>query len=288
MPDKAIKHAITLIQAGEKDRAKKILNSVLKQDPQNERAWLWVSKCFDEPERKKYCLERVLKINPDNRTAQKAIALLIPKEERKKKPRPRKPEESEEGEQLERKQKAGGIQISAGAIIALVLIIFIPLIIWAAVTNLQQPSLPAVQDEIVSHLTEIKVFCSSTTRLEDSAGIGFKKECAGYSDSNNIEISVEIFSGKEPEDILLVLGNVTLNANASREIAAETLGHIAAIPFKNAQPSDARSWTVRKSLAIMSGMTDEGDPYAEFGGVQFHLSKLSDTKYYLSIGEGLD
>jgi hypothetical protein len=288
MSDNGIKQSIKLIRAGEIDHAKKILSSMLKQDPKNERAWLWITKCFKDVEQKKYCLERVLKINPHNQLAQKAMARLIEKEDEKKKPRRRKPKESEDGEETGSKQKIRSILFSPGAIIALVLVIFIPLIIWAALSYLQQPSLTAEQDEIVSHLTEINVFCSSTKRLEDSANIGFKKECTGYSDRNNIEIAVEIYSGEEPEDIFLILGYVTLNANASTEIAAEILGHIAAIPYKNAQPSDARSWVVRQSLAIISSMADNEEPYAEFGKVQFHLAKLTDIKYYLAIGEGRD
>lgn len=288
MPDEMINQAIKLIKAGEIDRAKNILNSILKKDPKNERAWLWISKCFVGVEKKKFCLERVLKINPHNPTARKALARLIPKEERKRKPRHRKPKESEDWEEPKSKKQAGGIHFSVGVIIAVVIIIFVSIIVWAAARYLQQPSLPTVRDEIVSHLTEINVFCSSTKRLEDSASAGFKKECNGYSDDNNIEILVEIFSGKEPEDIFLILGYVTLNAKASNEIAAETLGHIAAIPLTNVQSSDARSWVVRQSLAIINGMSGEEDPYGKFGGVQFHLSKLTDTKYYLAIGEGRD
>jgi len=43
-----------------------------------EKAWIWMSATFDEPDEKRVCLENALKINPDNVTAQKGLAKLPP------------------------------------------------------------------------------------------------------------------------------------------------------------------------------------------------------------------
>lgn len=43
-----------------------------------EKAWIWMSATFNEPDEKRICLENALKINPDNVTAQKGLAKLPP------------------------------------------------------------------------------------------------------------------------------------------------------------------------------------------------------------------
>lgn len=43
-----------------------------------EKAWIWMSATFDDPEKKRVCLENALKINPDNETVQKGLDRLPP------------------------------------------------------------------------------------------------------------------------------------------------------------------------------------------------------------------
>lgn len=74
--EEKINEAITLIRAGNKLAGAKILQTILQQDRNNERAWLWMSACTEKPEDKKRCLETVLGINPDNESAKKALAKL--------------------------------------------------------------------------------------------------------------------------------------------------------------------------------------------------------------------
>jgi ferric-dicitrate binding protein FerR (iron transport regulator) len=61
--------AIAHIKAGEIENARPLLIEVLKQNPADENAWLWMTKCVTETEQKRYCFERVLKINPQNQYA---------------------------------------------------------------------------------------------------------------------------------------------------------------------------------------------------------------------------
>jgi hypothetical protein len=68
-----IKSAINLAKSGDKQSGKQLLIEVLKSDPQNEQAWLWLSACVDTLAEKKYCLEKVLAINPNNQDVLKAL-----------------------------------------------------------------------------------------------------------------------------------------------------------------------------------------------------------------------
>jgi hypothetical protein len=49
---------------------------VLQEDPDNERAWLWLSGVVDPLDERCYCLEQVLRINPANATARRGLAAL--------------------------------------------------------------------------------------------------------------------------------------------------------------------------------------------------------------------
>lgn len=73
MTDK-LKQAITLIRSGNKAEGGQILAKILKADPQNELAWLWISQTVKTRQQQQDCLEKVLAINPNNMAAQKALA----------------------------------------------------------------------------------------------------------------------------------------------------------------------------------------------------------------------
>ncbi|MBN1429093.1 MAG: hypothetical protein JXB07_11960 [Anaerolineae bacterium] len=74
-----VQRAIDLIKSGDKQGGQRILAQVLKTDPQNELAWLWMSTVVDRDKRR-YCLEKTLSINPDNVQAKQALELLSQKE----------------------------------------------------------------------------------------------------------------------------------------------------------------------------------------------------------------
>jgi tetratricopeptide (TPR) repeat protein len=48
----------------------RLLISSLRQQPDNDQAWLWLSRTYTEPARKLHCVEQALKINPHNPRAQ--------------------------------------------------------------------------------------------------------------------------------------------------------------------------------------------------------------------------
>lgn len=90
--------AVAYIKAGDIEKGKQLLAEALKQNPRDENAWLWMTKCVTDAEQKRYCFERVLKINPQNQHAIEGLGRLgnhIPAETQHKnkviqKPSPKK------------------------------------------------------------------------------------------------------------------------------------------------------------------------------------------------------
>ena len=76
MSSERINQAIQLIREGNTKSAGKILAEVVKQEPRNETAWLWLAGCFDDNDKKKFCLKKALEINPKNQKAWDALNRL--------------------------------------------------------------------------------------------------------------------------------------------------------------------------------------------------------------------
>ncbi len=76
MDNANIQTGIQHFKSGNKTDALQIFLQVLKQEPNNEVAWLWLAACVDKPEQKRDCFYKVLAINPKNTNAQKALAEL--------------------------------------------------------------------------------------------------------------------------------------------------------------------------------------------------------------------
>lgn len=73
-----LQQAIAAVKAGDKRTGQRLLAEVLKAEPRNETAWLWLATLLDDPEKKKHCLHKVLQIDPDNPAARKGLAQLEP------------------------------------------------------------------------------------------------------------------------------------------------------------------------------------------------------------------
>lgn len=68
---------IRAAQQGDKERARELLEGVLRRDRNNEQAWIWLASVVDTQREKRMSLERVLKINPNNRPAQQALNSMV-------------------------------------------------------------------------------------------------------------------------------------------------------------------------------------------------------------------
>jgi hypothetical protein len=80
-----LQEAVALIEAGEDARARACLVELLKAEPKNDSAWVWMSTVVEDHKLKEKCLKEALKHNPRNKLAQRALAQL--KETRKERPR---------------------------------------------------------------------------------------------------------------------------------------------------------------------------------------------------------
>jgi hypothetical protein len=76
MSSSTLQTAIASVHSGDKETAQRLLEQVIRDDPQNATAWLWMSSVTDSDEHRRFCLEKVLKINPHNETAQRGLEAL--------------------------------------------------------------------------------------------------------------------------------------------------------------------------------------------------------------------
>jgi hypothetical protein len=71
-----LEQAIALAKTGDNAKARELLVEVLKSDPTNDTAWVWMAAVVDTLNLRKECLEEALKHNPRNKTARRALERL--------------------------------------------------------------------------------------------------------------------------------------------------------------------------------------------------------------------
>jgi hypothetical protein len=71
-----LEQAIVHVNAGELTEGRAVLERVLEQDPQNDRAWVWLSGCVEDPKQREICLGQALRVNPDNEAALDGMKVL--------------------------------------------------------------------------------------------------------------------------------------------------------------------------------------------------------------------
>ena len=76
-----LEQAITFIKSGDRQTGAQLLAELLKADPENETAWLWMSSVVTTEEQQRHCLEQALIINPSNQMAKRGLVELIQREE---------------------------------------------------------------------------------------------------------------------------------------------------------------------------------------------------------------
>lgn len=74
--DELQRQGLTALKAGDKARAQALFAQIVKADPRNERAWLYLAATVKNPDEQRYCLQRVLALDPNNAQAQRALATL--------------------------------------------------------------------------------------------------------------------------------------------------------------------------------------------------------------------
>jgi len=81
-PSEIIAQAITHIHQGEKEQARQILLALIKANPRNEAAWLWLVETVNNDTERIRVLEQCLKRIPQSQRAQTGLARLQAKQER--------------------------------------------------------------------------------------------------------------------------------------------------------------------------------------------------------------
>ena len=76
MTSDKLSDAVQLIRAGNKQAAVPLLKEILRGNPRDENAWLWLHVCVEDIGQKQYCLQKALEINPDNQPARNALRKL--------------------------------------------------------------------------------------------------------------------------------------------------------------------------------------------------------------------
>ena len=75
--DELLQQGITAYKAGKRDEARKIFMTVVKQNPDNERAWGGMYEVSGNDKERVYCLKQMLRINPKNKKANRLLNQLI-------------------------------------------------------------------------------------------------------------------------------------------------------------------------------------------------------------------
>lgn len=71
-----LQEGIQAAKAGDRERARALLLSVVEADEENEQGWLWLGGVMETWAERRICLENVLTLNPDNEVAQRGLAKL--------------------------------------------------------------------------------------------------------------------------------------------------------------------------------------------------------------------
>jgi hypothetical protein len=71
-----VEDGIRAYRAGEKERARELLQQATDIDSENEKGWMWLSAVVESDEERRICLENVLYINPNNENATRGLSKL--------------------------------------------------------------------------------------------------------------------------------------------------------------------------------------------------------------------
>jgi len=83
-----LRQGIAASKAGQKAKARELLEQAIAADEYSATAWLWLSGAVDTNEDRRICLENVLTLEPENAFAKKGLAMLGPAPEPETAPPP--------------------------------------------------------------------------------------------------------------------------------------------------------------------------------------------------------
>jgi hypothetical protein len=71
-----LQQGIAALRAGDKVEARRLIGRVIRQNPRNAHAWLWLSGAVETDQERLTCLNKVLALNPENKAAQRGVTAL--------------------------------------------------------------------------------------------------------------------------------------------------------------------------------------------------------------------
>lgn len=71
-----LSQAIARYKAGDRAGAAVLFAQVVRSEPENEAAWLWLGASIDDLDKKRFCLQQALNLNPDNQDVRRALEKL--------------------------------------------------------------------------------------------------------------------------------------------------------------------------------------------------------------------
>jgi tetratricopeptide (TPR) repeat protein len=74
--DNLLEQGIAAYKAGKRDEARKIFIALVKQEPDNERAWGWMYQVSNNDQERIHCMKQALRINPANEKAKQILDSL--------------------------------------------------------------------------------------------------------------------------------------------------------------------------------------------------------------------
>jgi predicted RNA-binding Zn-ribbon protein involved in translation (DUF1610 family) len=72
-----LKQAILAVQAGRTKEARKLLVTLVQQNPRDVTAWVWLGKAMDDPAKRRDCFTRALQLDPGNEEARRGMVALL-------------------------------------------------------------------------------------------------------------------------------------------------------------------------------------------------------------------
>lgn len=78
--DDLLEQGIAAYKAGKRDEARKIFIALVKQEPNNERAWGWMYMVANNDQEKIHCMKEALRINPKNEKAMQLLSQITDKQ----------------------------------------------------------------------------------------------------------------------------------------------------------------------------------------------------------------
>jgi hypothetical protein len=75
-----LKQSVEYIKDGKKNEARNLLRGILKESPQDERAWFLYAQVAETEEQCIFCLRKVLILNPSNSNAQQQLSIQLAKQ----------------------------------------------------------------------------------------------------------------------------------------------------------------------------------------------------------------